>query len=661
MPEENAGDRKFSQEEAKLISLAKRFLRQISVSTKNFRMFSDSHPFLKGNVSNACELLRSILLMKDNVTFTFAEGSSLIEDMPLKNLDLKTYSFLGTAKECGITSLTFISGLTDEELHAILRIISEGPNAIRKAGGLSGFVQRSGLPHIKADEVFFKKVSKKEEESREAKKHLEDFLIINYLMGKTAMSKNDIASMVGEVTVDPKRMGKILSDVALSGKSGGGAGPGKGSGSGGGSGPESDEGGENDAAGISFAKAGIEKIAINIKNVQGKPYEDVKQHIGSLIMALEPSVRSNVLKSRIPISGASDDLVGDILREVSDDIIIELVTSDIIGKKLSVVRMKKLIERLLPDKAKRDRILPVLEERFVKGGVPQDICSRVLEGKFWTEMTIDEKASQVLSEKPQFCIETGISDEIYSLAESLLAAKKLESLKPVIDRVMENLKSKDAGLKTRFLRDFRKIYMMLLQSRDYPDKEALVNSIRAECSTEKDPALRERCLNILSDSVSACMKNRWYTHLPPLLAAVGYDNVKEGIIKDTSIEDLFRDMLNDTTLNRRYVEDIAREIGPDATTALRNMLMSKVTDDFESYKERFNITLILKGLGEDTEDIFIKELKSDSTGTLKNALEALSEIGTKRCVEAVEKLREHSSSEIKNRSETVLKRIMRRA
>lgn len=677
MPEEKAGDRKFSQEEAKLISLSKRFLRQISVATKNFRMYSDSHPFLKNSVNNAGELLKSILLMKENATFTFMETSCLIEDIPLKNLDLKTYSFLTTAKECGITSLTFIAGLTDEELQAVLKIISGGPNVIRKEGGLADFVQRSNLSHIKADEIFFKKVSKKEEESREAKKHLEDFLIINYLMGKTAMSKDDIASMVGEVTVDPKRMGKILSDVALSGKGGGGpeggssgSGRGTGSGAGGTSGSGEGSGGgsgsgssesDDDSSGIEFAKAGIEKLAINIKNVQGKPYEEVKQNIGSLIMALEPSVRSKVVNSKIPVSGTSDDLVGDILREVSDDVVMELITSDIVGNKLSVVRMKKLIERLLPDKAKRDRLFPILEERLIKGGVAQDICSRVLEEKFWSEMSIDEMALKVTSEKPAFCIEMGISDMIYKLAEDLLTNKKFDSLKSVIDKALENLKSKDAGLKARFLRDFKKIYMMLLQSKDYPHKEELVNIIRIECKDEKDPAVVDRCLNILSDSVTACIKNKWYAHLPPLLNTVGYEKVKTGIIKDIKLEDLFRDMLKDKSLNRRYIEDVAKEMGRDATSALRNMVMSIVSDDFDSYMERFNITLILKGLGEDTEDIFIKELVSDRTGTLKNALEALSEIGTKRCIGDIEKLLQHTNPEIRNRAGMALKRINKRS
>lgn len=649
MPEEKTGDRKFSQEEAKLLSLAKRFLRQISVATKNFRMFGESHPFLKNNVNNACELLRSMLLMKDNITLTFIEGACLIEDLQLKNLDLKTYSFLTTAKELGITSLTFTSGISDTELHAILKIISDGPNALRNAGGLSGFVQSANLPHIKADEIFFKKVSKKEEESREAKKHLDDFLIINYLMGKSAMSKDDIAAMAGEISIDPKRMGKILSDAALSGNSGGGPGTQ-------GLGPE-----DCSSPGMEFAKSGIEKIAVNIKNVHGKSYDDIKKEIGSLIMSLEPPVRRCVIGSKMPISGVSDDFIGDILREISDDIVVDLIISDIVGKKFSVVRVKKLIERLLPDKGKRERLFPVLEERLIKAGVPQDARSKILEEKFWIDMSIDEKVRQIISERPFFSIETGISDEIYKLAEELLAANKPDALKSVIKKVLENLELKDSGIKIRFLRDFKKIYMMLLQSKEYPDKEDLVNSIRSECNSQSDPDIKERCLGILSDSITACVQNKMYAHIPPLLNSVGYENVKTKMTGNIKIADLLKDMLRSPSLDRRYVEDIAKEIGPEAKSALCEMLMSIVNEDFESYKERLNITLILKNLGEDTEAIFIKELASENTGMLKNALEALSEIGTERSVAPIEKLRMHQNSDIRTRADLALKRINKRA
>lgn len=673
MPEESASDRKISQEEARLVSLAKRFLRQISVSIKNFRMFSETHPFLKSNVTNACELLKSILLIKDNVTLTFAETSCLLEDIPIKNLDLKTYSFLNTAKECGITSLTFINGLADDELHTLLKLLSDGPNAIKKEGGLASFIERKNISHIKADEVFFKKVSKKDEDTREAKKHLEDFLIVNYLMGKAAMSKDDISSLVGEVTIDPTRMGKILSDVAMAGPGPGGSGSGTGAGGGGGTAGSGDGSGKGSGGdnvgfgsdersfdGIDFAKAGIEKIAVNIKNVQGKPYEDVKKHIGSLIMALEPSIRGDILKSKIPVSGASDDIIGDILREVSDDVVMQLVISDVTDKKLSIVRVKKLIQRLIPDPAKRSKIFPVLEDRLIKKGISQDICSKLLEDKFWADMNNDEKARQVIKEPPLFAIEMGISDEVNKLIENLLSEKKFDNIETIIEKIFENLTSKDIGLNIRLLRDFKNTYMMLLQSKEYPRKEELINRVLSEFKKKPDGAIRERYLNMLSDSVKLCLENKWYSYLPSLISGVGYDNLKSDIASEIKIEDLFRELVSDSSLDRRYIEDIAKEMGDDAKIVLRNILMSILNDDFESYRDRRNITLILKNLGEDTEDIFIKDLSSDKTEILKNSLEALCEIGTERSTAVVEKLVEHTNSDIRNRAQAALKRIKSR-
>ena len=657
MPDESASDRKISQEEARLISLAKRFIRQTSVATKNFRMFSENHPFLKSSVTNACELLKSILLIKENATFTFQDTSCLLEDIPIKNLDAKTYSFLTTAKECGITSLTFYNGLTDDELQAVLKIVSGGANAIKKEGGLAGFINVNNISHIKADEVFFKKVSKKDEESREAKKHLEDFLIVNYLMGKAAMSKDDISSIVGEVTIDPTRMGKILSDVAMAGpvqeRGAGISGSGKSPGSGGGS-------NENNFDGIDFAKSGIEKIAVNIKNAQGKPYDDVKKHIGSLIMALEPSVRGEVLRSKIPVSGASEDIISDILREISDDVVMELIVSDMTAKKLSVVRVKKLIQRLIPDQAKRSKIFPVLEERLTKKGVSQEVCSKLLEDKFWADMNNDEKARQVASEPPMFIVEIGLSDEINKLIENLLTEKKFDGIMAITGKIFDNLSSKDFGLKIRILRDLKNTYMMLLQAKEYPHKEDLIRRVVSEFQKNTDKTIRERLLNILSDSVKLCLKNKWYSHLPPLIRAVGYENLKSAMASELKPEDLFRELISDDSLDKRYIESIAKEMGDDAKTALRNMLMSIVNDDFESYRERRNITSILKVLGEDTEDIFIKELSSEKTEILKNSLEALCEIGTERSTAFVEKLIEHMDSDIRNRATTALKRIRSR-
>ncbi|MCX5686967.1 MAG: hypothetical protein NTW09_05895 [Candidatus Omnitrophica bacterium] len=679
MPEENNKEKKLSQEEARLAGIAKRFLRQASISAKNFRMFGANHPFLQSNVRNACELLKSILLVKESATFTFMEGSCLLEDIPIKGLDSKTYPILGVVKECGITSLTFSRGLAEGEMHAFLKIIADGPNAIRSENGLGAYLQRKNIDHIKSDEIFFKRVSKKGEEALEARKHLEDFLIMNYIMGKAAMSKDDIASLVGEVTGDPKRMGKLISKAAMSGVSGGhggsgtggggggtgggtgrggggtGGGRGSGSGAGGGGGPA------GFAPGIEFARAGIEKIAIHLKNTEGASYEDLKKHMGSLIMALEPTVRGEVLKSKISSPEDSDkNLVEDIIREFSDDAIMELIVSDFTVRKSSVMDIRKLIARLLPTAEKRKRFFPVLEKRFLQNEVSQNVCSQILEEAFWADMSSDEKVTKVLGEKPSFLLEIGIADEIKNLIEDLLAEKKTDLIPNIASRILANMKSADEDLLIRLIRDFEGVFSILIGAKDYPHKEKLIVETRDEYRKIKNEAARKRFEKLFAGLIKTCLTEKTYSYLPLLIESVGYENVKDDVISELKPNTLFKDIIFDEKTGRRLARPIAVAIGQDAVIPLRNIFMSILNDDFDSYRKRHMILSILRELGPNTEDVFVTDILSDKTEQLKNALEALSELGTAKSVPAIEKLLNHQSDEIQKRASVALRRIKNR-
>ena len=72
--------RKLSQDEKRFANLAKRFIRQASIAVKNFRMFGEKHPVLINSLRNIRELLKTILEGKNSVSFTFLEGSLLVEE-----------------------------------------------------------------------------------------------------------------------------------------------------------------------------------------------------------------------------------------------------------------------------------------------------------------------------------------------------------------------------------------------------------------------------------------------------------------------------------------------------------------------------------------------------------------------------------------------------
>jgi len=189
-----------SQEEKKLINFAKKFIRQAGIATKNFRMFGDDHPVIIGNIDNLYDLLQSGLAHRDSVTYTFLESTLLVEDTRLKEMDPKTYSLIAELDDCGITSLTFQSGISKEELRLLLKSISMGPGPMEENGGLGGIFQKKNVAHIRVDETFFKRVSKKDEEAKGAKDRLADILIVDYLSGKTAFSAGETANLASEIT-----------------------------------------------------------------------------------------------------------------------------------------------------------------------------------------------------------------------------------------------------------------------------------------------------------------------------------------------------------------------------------------------------------------------------------------------------------------------------
>lgn len=641
MADENK-EKKLSQEEAKTASAAKRFLRQISITIKNYRMFGEHHPVLTNSVRNSYELLKNILLARETATFTFIEESCLIEEIPLKGMDPKAYSFMGVAKECGITSLTFLREVTEPEFADILKLISSGPKAIKEENGLADFIQRKDITHIKADEIFFKKVTKKEEESREAEKQLEDFLVINYFLGKGSISKDDVDLVIGTAMENPKSIGKAISRIAkaqLPLQAGG---------------PHAD--------GVETARAGIEKIATHIYTTHGKSYDEIKNNMAGLIMSLEPSVQKELLKKKIMVGNHPGDLAMDIIKGLADEAVVEFIVSDFVEDRSSVVETKRLIERFLPDLAKRKKALSLIESKLIQRGVARETISRMIEEKFWSDMDSSEKAKKVMEEGPSFSVEIGIADELAALVKDLLVEKNFTAVNNVVNKILENLGTKSPDIRAQVMRDFENIFALLFQSKNYPYKEILLKALGEEFKKAKDFEIKNRISNMFINSINSAAGNGSYADIAPLVNALGYKNIKERAFARTTLEQILKDMLFKEKACKDALLDLTRAAGEDAEVVLTNMLISIEPDDFDSYRKRYEIARILKEVGrdKDAEDIFIKDLSSEKLEVIKNSLEALGEIGGDKALPYIEKFLNHNNEKLREHARLAIRNIKKR-
>ena len=630
----NEKEKKLSQEEKRFANLAKRFIRQASIATKNFRMFGEKHPVLVNSLRNIHELLKTSLIGRASITYTFLEGASLVEDIPLKDVDPKIYSLILELKECGITSLTFQSGVTEDELKLLLKVLSSGPAFIKDEGGVINILKTKNAPHIRVDEMYFKRVSRKEEEQQEAKTQLADMLVVDYLMGKKAMPKDKMKDLAREISVNPQKMGNLLSDVSK-----------KGIGTASGT--------------VGFTCLNINRLANGIKAADGESADKLNKDISKLILALEPSLRSEVLRSDTR-AGRDSDFIKGAVAEFSDEVITKIIVSDFTENKSSVVETRRLIRHILPEAARRTKIFPVLEKRLIQKGVSQKVCSRLLEGKFWADMTNDEKVKSVESHEPAYCIEVGVADEIKNLVFDLLSGKKFEAACAVIKKLLSNLASSDTDFKIRFVRDFTGTAILVFQSDGYRYKEDLVSKLGMGYKGADKQELEERFCDLFGALVKLCGQKKYYTYMPGLITAAGYDAVKKELLREAPLEEFLKNMLSDEKVNKNTAKALLRSIGKEAGRALCEVLISIEGDDFESYKKRHAISLLLKDSAGEIEDILVEKLSSDKPAVLKNALEALLEIGAQKSIEPVRKLAGDVDEKIQKRAQVALKKIEKR-
>lgn len=635
--------RKLSQEEKRFANIAKRFIRQAGIGTKNCRMFGETHPVVTNNLRNVHELLKGTLAGRESATFTFLEGALLVEDIPLKDIDPKVYSFIPELKECGITSLTFQAGVNEGELTVLLKIVSSGPIYIKDGGGVINILHKKDASHIKVDETYFKRVSKKDEESATAKTELADMLIVDYLLGKKDLPKDKLGALTKALSQDPGRISSALSKAASSG----GASQGK----------TQKGAGAFDIA--EFTCLNINRLAGEIKSSGGKK-DTLKKGIGEVILGLDPSLRSKVLKSDAE-TYATSGVIQNAVSGFSDEIVLNIIVSDFVDNKSSVVETRKLIERLLPDAARRTKALPLLEKKLLKKGISQDVCSQLIEGKFWSDMTDEEKTKNIESHDPQYCADLGVAGVIRELIVNLLGEKKFDMVRVIVEKALGNLSSSNMDLKVRFIRDFKHVAILLLESAGYPYKKELLRGVTSGAKASQEAEMKKRFANLSISLIKVCLQNKYYNHLPELMRISGYDTIKDTAFRETSLGTLLDNILSSKNPDNEAVKDIVAVIGKDAELALCEALIGIEGDSFEAYKKRHVIAMILKSSGVKAENCFIEKLSSDKVATLKNALEALSEIGTEKSASPVEKLMSHKFGEIKKRAEVALRNIKKRS
>lgn len=182
----------------------------IIAALTNIRLYPPTSAIVGKSIDKVYPALERILENEADVIFAESENVLLVSGEPLGEKDRKkpqVIAFLELLTNFTIKSLAFEKGVEKDELTALLRIMSQDPDAVQQSGGLHAALEGEHLPHIRLDEKVF--VAMDQDQQVIAEMAIKDNEIIKYLTGdkhRSGIDRDQLKEMAG----DPAWVAKVF-------------------------------------------------------------------------------------------------------------------------------------------------------------------------------------------------------------------------------------------------------------------------------------------------------------------------------------------------------------------------------------------------------------------------------------------------------------------
>uniref|UniRef100_A0A7C4TEU6 HEAT repeat domain-containing protein n=1 Tax=candidate division WOR-3 bacterium TaxID=2052148 RepID=A0A7C4TEU6_UNCW3 len=132
------------------------FLKELAVGLKSAKSYPPGHPVMDKVVANTMAQLSKVFTETPEFSLYFLERTIIYQDTRIdasKNLAL--VAFLETLKKNEIESLTFLSGVKNEDLKNLYEVMSSGKIKLKEYGNAQTMLQAKGTERIKINAVKF--------------------------------------------------------------------------------------------------------------------------------------------------------------------------------------------------------------------------------------------------------------------------------------------------------------------------------------------------------------------------------------------------------------------------------------------------------------------------------------------------------------------------
>jgi acyl carrier protein len=409
MPEQTENEPVQSGGEGDLGTQSMNILSSLHAAMVNFHLYPPTSDLVKDSVKRALDDLLQGLASWGSITFCELEGKLLINEFCLEERDQSRPNTQAFLKDLGlweVRSITFDSGLEDEELWIFLELFGRKRADRTIEGSLGGLLQADQIGHIKVDEKIYVSLSKDQDLSSlggefggEAMDLLKDEVFVRYLIGNMP-ALDASAEEVSELMSDRQRINTAFNNVMFGFESSGGA-----------VGPE---------------KARVIRDTVDKMYglVEKLPESDLKDTLSdemvNILATLEPETLVEVLTETAPEAVKSQDMRRDIISSIEGENVLKLADQ-------IIEKYRKLLDE-------RDRMKPQDYEDLCQ--LLNEIIADLYEQgdpSYHPEITSRLRESGLLDQLARRHPEAGRDMELFAIVTDIQASGSLRPLEGLSD------------------------------------------------------------------------------------------------------------------------------------------------------------------------------------------------------------------------------------
>lgn len=451
-------------------------IKELSLAIKTMGIYPSDHPAIKASVERLYATMESLFEAFPELKLEIAQKNLLVDGQFLDKTNEIFRDFALQFHRRGVASVTFKKDLNTEELRMFLEVASTEPRVLQKSGGFLRLCQEKKISHIDIVEIDYEKVFGVEEgigeKAEERKVRSDEEIWVDLIRSLDLYSGLKLGEVEHNFLLhleeDPGKMAAYLERVASKSSLG-----------------------MSDLGGVAVKKT-INSIGSYIFKNFPQEKEVHRKKLAEVVSRLDPKLRIQLIDAEIDIEPGQIDVVTEVIPDLSNSVIVEMMTLAVSGEGRVTERLVKLFHKIVPEEERKREIIPLFGNSLADMSGKEDplYMRQLIENLFLSKPTEDfisemyRKALKELNE--QISSISGIKEYTDSLNE-----RKIEEQASTVLMDLIRLETESSDY-VEIAKNLGKVGMDFLLTGRYEKAKEIIEVLIEEAGPEKGRTDKER-------------------------------------------------------------------------------------------------------------------------------------------------------------------------